>query len=67
LCPNILVTDPNFAALGFHEPVEAAQERRLPRSTFADDGCRPAGRHIEAHIVQSEDAAEIMTDVSRRE
>jgi hypothetical protein len=64
---NVVFADHHFPALRLYKPVEAAKKGRLSRTAFADERSRAARQDLDAHIVESDDIAEVMRDVARSE
>ena len=61
---NVLTADHYLPSLRLNEAIEAAKERRLSGSAFADErGCTPRG-NVDAHVIEGNKVAEAMRDVS---
>ena len=61
---DISVAEEYFTTLRLHQPVEAAKERGFARAAFTHERrCSPR-RNVDAHIFESDDAAEAMRHVS---
>jgi prepilin-type processing-associated H-X9-DG protein len=64
---NVAFADNHVPALGLYKPVEAAEKRRLSRAAFADERSRATRQDLNANVVESDDFAEVMRDIARRE
>jgi hypothetical protein len=62
---NVFLADSHFAALRLDQAIETAEKRGFARSAFSDKSDGLARRYVDAHIVERNDAPEVMRDVSR--
>jgi hypothetical protein len=65
LSADILLAHYYFAALRLDQSVEAAQQRGLARSTFSDQRYGVTSGNVDAHVVERDDAPEVMRDIPR--